>query len=278
MNNNKQKKIKISIITIVYNDVYYIEKTMKSVLDQNYSNIEYILIDGNSSDGTVDIIKKYISVFEKKGITTFFLSEPDKGISDAFNKGIRHATGDIIGLINSGDGLMPDALKILVENWKSEDEIVYGKTLAIDDKYNLRYLRQIPDHQDLSKMVYTGMIFTHQSAFVKREVYNQFGLYDISFRYIMDLDLFIHFYNSGVQFRYIDELLVSMLCNGISSRASIPLIKEKIRISKKYNGSPAVCIWLKYFINIPKRMLTDLLRKNPRLWYLLIGRRRCVDK
>ena len=101
---------KISIITITFNSEKTLEETIESVLSQNYPNLEYLIIDGGSSDGTLEIVKRY------KDKIDFVISEPDRGISDAFNKGIRYATGEIVGIINSDDLLLPDALHKVAEN------------------------------------------------------------------------------------------------------------------------------------------------------------------
>lgn len=268
-------KLKISIITIAYNAVDYIEGTIRSILNQNYDNIEFILVDGGSNDGTCEKIEKLLPEIKNKCVDYSYTSEPDNGISDAFNKGIQRATGDIVGLINSGDGLMPGALCFINENWRSDDQIVYGKTLAIDEKYNLKYLREIPDNVDLDRMVYNGLIFTHQSAFVKRSIYTQYGLYDVTFKYVMDSDLFLHFYyDAHVKFRYLDFVLVSMLCGGISARISKNMIKEQIRISQKYGGYSAKIIWMNSIKEVPKTFIKDIIRRYPSIWYKIIGANR----
>ena len=265
-----------SIITIVYNAADLIEETMRSVLDQNYPEIEYIIIDGSSNDGTQVKIEKLLPAFIRKGIKTIYSSEPDKGISDAFNKGIRKASGDIIVLINAGDCLLPGALEKVADAWAEDDEIVYGKTLAIDKKNNLRYLREIPCNLDLSKMVYNGLVFTHQSAFVKKTVYDKYGLYDENIKYIMDSFLFIHFYQMGVHFRYLDEVLVSMLYGGISSKPSKGMLQEKIKLSEKYHGYSKKTIIFNHYKKIPIFYCKSIIRKFPWLWMKVIGKKRLV--
>ena len=269
--------IKFSIITISYNAVKLIEETMNSVLNQNYTNIEYIIIDGNSTDGTQAIIENKIPELNKRNIQVQYSSEPDKGISDAFNKGILKATGDIIALINAGDCLLPGVLEKIANNWLDTDQIIYGKTLAIDKEHNLRYLREIPNNIDLSKIAYNGLVFTHQSAFVKREVYEKYGLYDDNIHYIMDSFLFAHFYENNVHFRYYDEVLVSMLFGGISSKPSKKMLKEKILLSKKYNGPSTNKIILNYYKGCLFYFLKRGIRKNKKLWNLMIGKKRQIS-
>lgn len=270
-------EVKFSIITISYNAGSDITDTIESVLNQDYDNIEYIIVDGNSTDNTTKIIESYIPVLREKGITVKYSSEPDSGISDAFNKGIKKATGDIVGLINAGDGLMPGALKYIAEHWQDTDQIIYGKTVAVDKKNNLKYLRYIPDNLDLSRMVYNGLGFTHQSAFVKRDVYEKFGLYDVTYKLVMDSDLFMHFYyDENVNFRYIDCNVVFMLCGGISTKISLPLIKEQIRISEKYCGYSKLRIIVKHLLDIPGNFLKNILKRNKRVWKYVVGERRIL--
>lgn len=115
---------KLSVITITFNSVKTLERTIESVLNQGYENLEYIIIDGGSTDGTQEIIKKY------KKVLGFWCSEPDKGISDAFNKGIKAATGDLIWIINSDDGLMPGAVNALMRQYSPEIDVYRGKNCA----------------------------------------------------------------------------------------------------------------------------------------------------
>ena len=118
------KKPKISIITVCYNSEAHIEEAILSVINQSYENKEYLVIDGGSKDGTLNIIEKY------KDKIDYFVSEPDKGISDAFNKGIKAATGDIIGILNSDDFMMPDALTKVAEQYEKKIDVYMGYCLV----------------------------------------------------------------------------------------------------------------------------------------------------
>lgn len=125
---------KISIVTICKNAENEIIDTLQSVLLQDYSNLEYIIIDGGSTDETNNIINQYYGLLQSKGIKTVYISEPDKGISDAFNKGISISTGDIIGLINAGDTLLEHSLRTISENFDEQLDVLYGNTVFVDKK------------------------------------------------------------------------------------------------------------------------------------------------
>ena len=134
---------KISIITISYNSEKTIEKTFQSILKQSYRPLEYVLVDGGSTDSTIELIEKYIPLFKSEGIEISYKSERDKGISDAFNKGITRATGDIIGIINSDDQLSDKALEKVGKAFAENDVgVVCGDCLWEDKANNLSYVRK----------------------------------------------------------------------------------------------------------------------------------------
>src|SRR5882724_3849250 len=170
----------VSIITIVYNGEEHIEGTIKSVLDQTYPNIEYILIDGGSTDGTIEIINKY------RHAIAFFISEKDSGISDAFNKGIRRANGEIIGIINADDWYENDTVAKVVEQIGDSD-ISYGDLRLLKNGKTDFILKG--DHNYLDR----EMTINHPTVFAKRKCYEQFGLFDIKYKCAMDYDLVLRF-------------------------------------------------------------------------------------
>ena len=263
-----------SIVTICRNAENEIFDTISSVLNQDYDKIEYIIVDGASTDQTNEIIKSLEWEIRKKCVRFVYISEPDQGISDAFNKGITESQGEIIGLINAGDTILPGALCLLDEAFTEESDIVYGNTVLIDKKRNLTYLREKPENVDYSRFAYDGLGFTHQSAFVKRKLYEDVGLYDINFKIVMDTELFIRFYRYGAKFQYIDRNLVSMLAGGISSRTSKRMLQEKMEIERRYGGYGKSVLILRYIVRIPVRWIKNCLRKNKKLWYFVIGRKR----
>ncbi len=175
--------MKISIITIVFNDVKHIEKTIRSVLGQDIQDLEYIIIDGGSTDGTVEIIEKYLDSID------IFISEKDNGIVDAFNKGIQKASGDIIGLVNSGDFLEKGTLQKVSDEFKKDSsiDVVYGNVQYWSDDQK-EYLYKASHHL-LAKF----MSINHPAVFVRKELYNRYGLFDNTYKVAMDYDLMLRF-------------------------------------------------------------------------------------
>ena len=163
---------KVSIITVVFNGEHVIERTIQSVAEQTYSNIEYIIIDGSSKDNTIEIIKKY-----SKNIT-FWLSEPDKGLYDAMNKGLRLATGDYVWFLNAGDKIFaPDTTEKIFHSAKNCD-IYYGETLIVDDSGNEIGTRRLKIPKQLSwKSFRKGMVVCHQSIIIKKQLVEPYNVY-----------------------------------------------------------------------------------------------------
>ena len=162
---------KISIVTVVYNGAQTIEATIKSILDQSYKNIEYIIIDGNSSDGTQDIIKSYENSISK------WISEPDKGIYDAMNKGIKLSTGDYIWFMNSGDEIADNIVLEEIISSNPNSDIYYGDTIMIDSDGNEIGNRRLTPPEKLTwESFKKGMLVSHQSFIVKKNIIKQYNL------------------------------------------------------------------------------------------------------
>lgn len=227
-------KTKISIITVSFNTSDVIEKTIQSVINQIYPNIEYIIIDGGSTDGTVDIIKKY----EDK--IAYWVSEPDKGIYDAMNKGIEKATGDWINFINSGDCLI-DSNVILkfMELHDPNADIVYGDTKISISNIQVSYIQKT----EPLKSIEQKMVFGHPSTFVKSELMKK-ELFDTSFKSSGDYNFFLQCYRDYKSFQYIPITISEFdYGTGISSnfkinrheKARIQGVEHKISWKIKYN-------------------------------------------
>lgn len=205
----------ISIITISYNSEKTIEETIRSVVSQNYPNLEYIIIDGASKDKTLDIVNKY------KDHIAIISSEPDNGISDAFNKGIAKATGEIIGIINSDDILMPDALQTIADVYDPTIDVYSGNVLFWDDNNNNTCISK-PDI-DFSKLKLQYGV-AHPSRFIRKDAYEKWGGYDLRFRYNMDTNLLCRFYQKGAKFIHIDKELTKFR---MGATTADPVYKKK---------------------------------------------------
>lgn len=220
---------KISIITVCLNSAKFMESTILSVLNQTYKNIEYIIIDGGSTDGTAEIIKKY------EGKIDYWVSEPDKGISDAFNKGILASTGEIIGFINSQDyyfscDVIQKIVAVFINN--KEAKIVYGKTyyVPVDSSEIVGVMGEEFTEERMSKR----NIMPHQSLFVRREVFEQFGLFRLEYKIVMDYEHLLRVTKTYKPF-FLNEGLAVMTLGGISDTDKFTVCTElfKAQIANK---------------------------------------------
>lgn len=226
----KKEKIKVSIITVSYNAVDTIEQTIQSVLNQSYKNIEYIIVDGQSTDGTIDIVNRY------KQSIDYFVSESDRGLYDAMNKGIQKATGDILGIINSDDWYETNAIEKIVNCFeKTKAELVYGKVCNVDENGEKRYGNNKP----LDNIWYT-MVTPHPSVFILTRIYKKYGSFDISYKIAADDEMILRFFVAGVKFQYLDEVIANYRLGGISTTKAEECAEEKkiIRLSylEKFSG------------------------------------------
>ena len=213
----------ISIITVVYNGEKYLEQTIKSVLNQSYKNIEYLIIDGGSTDGTIPIIKKYESQID------YWVSEPDNGIFDAMNKGITRASGELINLLNADDFLEKDTVQLIVDKYLSIEKpcIIYGHASALDDE------NQVAAELYSHLKYWRGMTINHQAMFVHREVYDSVGFYNTDYRYAADYDFFIRTFQNNIPYHFLDHVIVNYRISG-QSTGNPECVKESNKINKKY--------------------------------------------
>jgi len=224
--------MKYSIVTICYNAENQISKTINSVLNLDSINYEYIIIDGNSTDQTLEIIASYEDLFAKKGIIYRYVSENDKGISDAFNKGIMLSSGNYVGLINAGDAICKDSLNIIDEFADNDDEIIYGNILWQDEGRGYSYVRK--SQLKVGKLKYE-MVIMHPSVFVLRSLYEKYGGFREDFKYCMDQELLYRFFKNGCKFKYIDRVIAEMCADGVSDRKVWPVLVESSKVARLYH-------------------------------------------
>lgn len=260
--NSKQKTF--SIITVAYNAERLIEDTMRSIFSQSYADYEYIVIDGKSTDDTMSVIEKYRDKID------ILISEPDNGIYDAMNKGICLASGRYINFMNCGDFFADESvLECVKEITIDNPDVIYGSTIinTIIGKY-LVY----PDN--LEKVIYKQMPFCHQSTFVKLEV-AQTHLFDTDYKAVADYNLFLHLYEEGKNFVYLDKPIAIYQNDGGTSRQSYKRVLESAMVNKRH--STKIKALYKYIGGYLRKLLPFSLyiiyRKtkyacNPRLVFL----------
>ena len=230
LTNNKPT---ISIITVVYNGEDFIEDAIKSVLNQTYKNIEYIIIDGKSTDNTLNIVKKHEDKISK------IISEKDNGLYDAMNKGIKLATGDIIGIINSDDFFSYKNLFEDIINTFSRDDvdIVYSDLVYVDPKNTDKTIRYWKSKKQ--KPFKTGWHPPHPTMFVKKSFYEKYGYFDTDFKIAADYELMLRFIEKHeAKLFYLPKTVVKMRIGGVSNKNIKNIIyanKEVLKAWKK-NG------------------------------------------
>lgn len=246
--------MKISILTATYNSAKTLRDTMESVLRQNYKEYEYIIIDGASRDATLDIVKEYEPKFEGR---LKYTSESDKGIYDAMNKGIKMATGDIIGILNSDDFYTADdALQRIAEAFEHNDiDATYGDIHYVNDDDLTKMVRYYSSAVFKRSFMRYGLMPAHPSFYCKREVYEKYGSFDTSYRIAADFEnllrlIFIH----RIKTLYIPKDFVTMRTGGASTAgfASRRKIMRDHLKAMKNNGvySNFFLLSLRYFYKI----------------------------
>jgi len=209
--------LKISIITVVWNNAKTIKDAIDSVLSQTYENIEYIIIDGASTDGTVEIVQNYGDKISK------FISEKDKGLYDAMNKGIAQATGDIVGILNSDDFYIDEFVceRVIKEFEEKGVDSVYADLVFVKPENLEKTVRYYDSsHFTPEKFAY-GWMPAHPTFFVKKEVYNRYGVFRTDLKIGADFDILVRFlYTHKISYSYIQEILVKMRVGGVSTSFS----------------------------------------------------------
>lgn len=217
--------MKISIITICYNSQNSINKTIESVKSQTINNIEYIVIDGGSSDRTLDIVKNH-TIIDK------LISEKDSGIYEAFNKGIKNAKGEIIGFLNSDDIFFSeDSLSLIYESFDENTDCVFGDLIFTNSKNRLK--RVWKSKRFKTGLFKSGWMPAHPTFYCKKSIYEKYGLYDESYKIAGDFELMMRFLEKNkIRSKYIPKNIVNMSVGGVSNRsikAKFDILNEEFR-------------------------------------------------
>lgn len=253
--------MKVSIITIVYNRAFCIADCIESVLNQTYENIEHIIIDGGSTDGTQQKIQPYL---DKLG---YYVSEKDEGIFDAYNKGIKQATGDIIGTLNSDDFFYkPETIEQMVKAFDTSGaDLVYAKGLFVD-KDNPNKIKRMYSSKPFRKRLLTfGWIPLHTTIFVKKEIFTKYGVYLPGYSIASDYEISLRwFQNDDIRKHFLNEWVVKMRLGGVSTSLKLQIRKSRedlkiIRINHLHGLFTLAC---KISRKIPQYVLPQLQGLN----------------
>lgn len=244
--------MKISIITVVYNRAATIERAIRSVLGQSYNNIEYIIVDGASKDGTTEIIQQY-----KERIHTI-VSEKDNGMYDALNKGIRLATGDVVGILHADDEFANDQVIATIANRFSanvEVEAVYGDVGFVRKDQDDKIVRYYSSAIFRTKLFTWGFMPAHPTFFCYRRFFEEFGYYRTDLQIAADFDLLLRFLRKHQLYAvYIPEMLVKMNMGGKSTNglsSTLRINKEIKQILKDHQlPSSYVRLYARYFVKV----------------------------
>ncbi|MBW9199582.1 glycosyltransferase family 2 protein [Bacteroides gallinaceum] len=222
---------KFSIITVTYNAGATLEDTIQSVITQTYRNLEYIIIDGGSKDRTLEIIEQYRPHIHK------VVCEPDKGLYDAMNKGIKQATGDYICFLNAGDELHEDDTLLLMVHSITEStlpDVLYGETAIVDEEGHFVRMRRLSAPEHLTwKSFKSGMLVCHQAFFARRDLAEPF---DLRYRFSADFDWCIRIMKKSQTLHNTHLTLIDYLNEGMTTRNHKASLKERFRIMCKYYG------------------------------------------
>ena len=265
----------VSIITVVRNGIKHLEQAIQSVLNQTYDNIEYIIIDGGSTDGTLDIIHSYDNQI------AYWVSEPDEGISDAFNKGIANSAGNIIGIVNADDWLSENQIETgVMALVQSSADFVFGNLLFHDSNGEIKYkMYGDPDYANIitSKMPY----LCHPTVLAKRAAYEKIGLFDVKLNIAMDYEWLLRLHKQGGKGMYVKNLTGHMRVLGASDISYLKALGEVRKITIRY-GQSVIKADMLYLFRIAKGTIRRSLEKWLPNWFYnrirgLVNRHYSID-
>jgi glycosyltransferase involved in cell wall biosynthesis len=245
--------MRLTIITVVYNNERTIEDAILSVLGQTYENIEYVIIDGNSSDKTVDIIHNYQ---DRLG---YFISEKDAGIYDAMNKGVLASSGDVIGILNSDD-LYQDATvieSVMSEFTKNPSlDIVYGDLVYVKNDNVAKVVRNWKSISYHDNFFEKGNVPPHPSVFIRKRIYEEAGLFNLDFKLAADYEFMLRvFKKHNFKSKYINKAIVKMRLGGATNQSISNIVKQNIEILKAWKHNQLKSPFLLMPLRIIKRLI-----------------------
>lgn len=251
--------MKVSIITVVYNGAEFVRNCIESILNQTYTNIEYIVVDGKSTDGTAEIVKSYGDRIAQ------FVSEADKGLYDAMNKGIRLATGDVIGLLNADDFYRHNrVIENMVATFKrTNSDAVYGDMLYVDRNDTQKIKRYWRSGWYTENAFLWGWMPGHLSFFAKRALYEQYGVFRLDMKSAADYELMLRFiHKNKIKLAYMDEVTIVMRMGGVSNSS----VKNRLQANRADQLAWHVNSLRPYFFTFwlkPLRKINQYISKPP---------------
>lgn len=210
--------MKISLITVTYNSAGSLRDTIESILRQTYKDVEYIIVDGLSQDGTVDIVREYEQVF---GGRMRWISEKDKGLYDAMNKGINMATGDIVGILNSDDFFTSNTvLQSVAEAFFDDIDAVYGDIHFVRPSDLSKSVRYYSSRNFRPWALRFGYMPAHPSFYARRELFEKYGVYSLNYRLAADYEMMVRLFRKAkIRYKYLPIDMVTMRTGGMSTRS-----------------------------------------------------------
>ena len=257
--------MRVSIITISLNNVNEIEQTVQSVIGQDYKDIEYIIIDGASTDGTLDILNNFATFFSK------LISEPDKGIFDAINKGIYAASGEIIGLVHAGDMLFnTGVISNIVKSFENSGaDIVYGNTVLVDP-VSIDVVKRVCEGGNfIPERFLRGWMPSHSSVFIKKELFQKYGYYRLDMNIAADYELLLRFmYKYRLKSYYYPGLVTIFRVGGISNRNLSSFLRSNIQCYKSWKLNDLKVPFYSIPLKVLRRIPDIIFRKRKLRKYL----------
>lgn len=243
--------MKVSIITSCFNREKTIRDAIESVLSQDYPNIEYIIVDGASDDGSIDIINEY------KDRISALISEPDNGMYEGINKGIRQATGEIIGLLHSDDFLYsPHTISHIVSEFKKTNaELIYGNGLFVDSSNPIKVVRNWISGSYNKRKIRKGWLPLHPTVYIRKKCFDKSGYYNEDFRIAADSDFLVRYlYKANFRIAYLNEYIVRMRMGGASTSFKKTKLKweEDFRLYRSHGFNPYFALTGKILSKVPQ--------------------------
>ena len=255
----KKNNPKISIITVTYNSEKFLVDCLNSVALQDYTNIEHIIIDGKSTDGTLSILKSRVNQF------SHLISERDQGIYDAMNKGISLANGDIICFLNSDDVFFNNSIisrvaEIFKNNYKLQ--ACHADSQFVDRAKIFKAIKRSKYKNSITENFFREWLPEHTTFFVRRSVYEKFGKFDLNYKIASDMELMMRFMKiHKIKTQYFSEIWTNVRIGGRSNRYFFKTLSETKNIMIKY-GYPKINVYFNFYFSTLKSIIKFFLKKN----------------